>query len=93
MFQHRRNIWTFPIFQHRNCQKFIHYFSNCIDALLQVNREKYAGHIKKKGERVSLFKNTIIAMYALMFHDHTVIAGTAKYVNQIMIIFDLLATD
>ena len=50
-------------------------------------------HIKKKGERFSLFNGTNIAMHALMFHHDTIIADTAKYVKQVMIIFDLLATD
>ena len=56
-------------------------------------REKYISHIKKKGEWLALFNETNIAMYALMFHDDTIIVDTAKYVNQLMIIFDLLATD
>ena len=68
----------------------LHYFSKCNNALLKVCRKKYISHIKKKGERFSLFNDTNIAMYALMFHDNT---ETAKYVKQIMIIFDLLATD
>ena len=50
-------------------------------------------HIKKKGERFSLFNETNIAMYALMLHDDTITVDTAKYVKQLMIIFDLLATD
>ena len=56
-------------------------------------REKCISHIKKKGERFSLFNETNIAMYALMFHDDTIIVDTDKYVKQLMIIFDLLATD
>ena len=56
-------------------------------------REKYISHIKKKGERFSLFTETNIAMYAPMFHDDTIIVDTAKYVKQIIIIFDLLATN
>ena len=55
-------------------------------------RKKYISHIKKKGERFALFNEANIAMYALMFHD-TIIVDTAKYVKQLMIIFDLLATD
>ena len=31
-------------------------------------------------------------MYALIFQDDTIIVDTAKYVKQLMIIFDLLAT-
>ena len=49
--------------------------------------------MKKKGERFSLFNESNITMYALMFHDVTIIVDTAKYVKQLMIIFDLLATD
>ena len=71
----------------------LHYFSNCNNALLQVSREKEIGHIKRKGERFSLFNETNILMYALMVHDDTIIVDTAKYVKQIMITFDLLATD
>ena len=57
-----------------------------------MSREIYQSH-KKKGERFVLFNEANIAMYALMFHDDTIIADTAKYVKQLMIIFDLLATD
>ena len=56
-------------------------------------RENYISHIKKKGERFSLFNETNIVMYVLMFHDDTIIAEISKYVKQLMIIFDLLATD
>ena len=56
-------------------------------------REKYVSHMKKKGERFSLFNETNIVMYALMFHDDTIIVNTAKYVKLLMIIIDLLATD
>ena len=56
-------------------------------------RQKYISHIKKKGESFSLFNESNIAMYAFMFHDDTIIVDTAKYVKQLMIIFDLLATD
>ena len=34
-----------------------------------------------------------ISSHHLMFHDDTIIVDTAKYVKQLMIIFDLLATD
>ena len=64
----------------------LHYFSKCNNALLKVCREKYISHIKKKGERFSLFNETNIAMYAIMFHDDdTIIVDTAKYVKQLMI--------
>ena len=56
-------------------------------------REKYISHIKKKGEKFSLFNEINIAMYALMFHDDTIIVDTAKYLKQITVIFELLATD
>ena len=55
-------------------------------------REKYISRIKKKSERFSLFNETNTSMYALMFHDDTIIVDTAKYVKQLMIIFELLAT-
>ena len=71
----------------------LHYFSKCNNALLKVCREKYISHVKKKDERFALFNEANIAMYALMFHDDTIIVDTAKYVKQLMIIFDLLATD
>ena len=56
-------------------------------------REEYISHIEKKGERFELFNEANIAMYALMFHDDTIIVDNPKYVKQLMIIFDLLATD
>ena len=61
--------------------------------LLKVCREKCISHIKKKGERFSLFNNANIAVYALMFHGDTIIVDFAKYGKQFIIIFDLLATD
>ena len=57
-----------------------------------MSRELYKSH-KKKGETFSLFNETNISMYALMFHDDTIPVDTAKYVKQLVIIFDLLATD
>ena len=63
----------------RGVEDELHYFSNCSNAHLQVSPEKYIGHIKKKGERFSLFNNAKIAMYALMFHDDTIIVDTAEY--------------
>ena len=57
-----------------------------------MSREIYQSH-KKEGERFALFNEANITMYALMFHDDTIIADTAKYVKQLMIIFDLLAKD
>ena len=51
----------------------LHYFSKCNNALLKVCLEKYISHIKKKGKRFSLFTESNIAMYALMFHDDTII--------------------
>ena len=76
------------------CQRDeLHYFSKCNNALLKVCREKYINHIKKRGERSSLFKETNIAMCALMFHDDTIKADTANSVKQLVIILDLLATD
>ena len=59
---------------------------------ISESREVYWSH-KKEGERFSSFNDTNIAMYALMFHDDTITVDTAKYVTQIMIIFDLLAAD
>ena len=56
-------------------------------------REKYISHIKKKGERFALFNEANIAMYVLMFHDDTYFAVSTIIVKQLMIIFDLLATD
>ena len=40
-----------------------------------------------------MFNEANIAMYALMIHDDTIIVDTAKYVKQLMIIFNLLATN
>ena len=45
----------------------LYHFSECYNAFLKVSREKYIGLMKKKGERFSLFNDTNIAMYALMF--------------------------
>ena len=58
-----------------------------------MNYITFSSHIKMKGERFSLFNENNIAMYALKLHNDTIIVDTAKYVKQIMIIFDLLATD
>ena len=60
---------------------------------MKVCREKYISHMNEKGERFSLLNETNIAMYSLMFPDDTIMVDTAKYVKQLVIIFDLLATD
>ena len=68
-------------------------FQSAINAPLKVCREKYISHVKNKGERFPLFNETNIAIYLLMCNDDTIIVDTAKYLKQLMIIFDLLATD